>query len=94
MLGNLIGGFIVILVGATLAPTVANEVQFARYGNGSEAPGVINITGASSTNSFGLGHIILLYGGNVSWNRNCHCRIKAGRFDVNFLFSKTRREIR
>jgi len=26
MLGNIIGGFIVILVGVTLAPTVANEV--------------------------------------------------------------------
>jgi len=41
MLGNLIGGFIVILVGVTLAPTVANEVQNARD-NG-------NITGASDT---------------------------------------------
>ena len=41
MLGNLIGGFIVILVGATLAPTVANEVAAAQN-NG-------NITGASST---------------------------------------------
>ena len=29
MLGNLIGGFIVILVGVTLAPTVANEVAGA-----------------------------------------------------------------
>ncbi|MBP93295.1 MAG: hypothetical protein CMC55_04155 [Flavobacteriaceae bacterium] len=41
MLGNLIGGFIVILVGATLAPTVADEVQGAKD-NG-------NITGASDT---------------------------------------------
>lgn len=41
MLGNLIGGFIVILVGVTLAPTVANEVKGAQN-NG-------NITGASST---------------------------------------------
>ena len=41
MLGNLIGGFIVILVGVTLAPTVANEVEGAQD-NG-------NITGASST---------------------------------------------
>lgn len=41
MLGNLIGGFIVILVGVTLAPTVADEVQGARS-NG-------NITGASDT---------------------------------------------
>ena len=41
MLGNLIGGFIVILVGATLPPTVADEVQGAKD-NG-------NITGASDT---------------------------------------------
>ena len=41
MLGNLIGGFIVILVGATLAPTVANEVKSAED-NG-------NITGAEQT---------------------------------------------
>ena len=41
MLGNLIGGFIVILVGVTLAPTVANEVKGAQN-NG-------NITGASDT---------------------------------------------
>ncbi|MAH50342.1 hypothetical protein CMI37_31260 [Candidatus Pacearchaeota archaeon] len=41
MLGNLIGGFIVILVGATLAPTVADEVKAAQN-NG-------NISGASDT---------------------------------------------
>jgi len=41
MLGNLIGGFIVILVGLTLAPTIANEVA------GAQADG--NITGASDT---------------------------------------------
>lgn len=41
MLGNLIGGFIVILVGVTLAPTVANEVKGAQN-NG-------NISGASNT---------------------------------------------
>ncbi len=41
MLGNLIGGFIVILVGVTLAPTIANEVQIAQDAD--------NITGASST---------------------------------------------
>jgi len=50
MLGNIIGGFIVILVGVTLAPTVASEVQGAR----SNATGVIgapgvNVTGAAST---------------------------------------------
>jgi hypothetical protein len=41
MLGNLIGGFIVILVGTTLAPTVAQNVGLA------QADG--NITGASDT---------------------------------------------
>jgi hypothetical protein len=41
MLGNLIGGFIVILVGVTLAPTVANEVQGAKNN--------ANISGASNT---------------------------------------------
>jgi len=29
MLGNIVGGFIVILVGVTLAPTVANQVSSA-----------------------------------------------------------------
>ena len=42
MLGNLIGGFIVILVGVTLAPVVATQVANATA-TGS------NITGASST---------------------------------------------
>jgi hypothetical protein len=41
MLGNLIGGFIVILVGTTLAPTVAQNVGLA------QADG--NISGASDT---------------------------------------------
>jgi xanthine/uracil permease len=41
MLGNLIGGFIVILVGVTLAPTVAQQVGTA------QADG--NVTGASDT---------------------------------------------
>ncbi len=41
MLGNIIGGFIVILVGVTLAPTVADEVAGAQSNT--------NITGASST---------------------------------------------
>lgn len=41
MLGNLIGGFIIIIVGVSLMPTVANEVQGAKD-NG-------NITGATST---------------------------------------------
>ena len=52
MLGNLIGGFIVILVGVTLAPTVANEVQKARYnGSGDPADSLngMNISGAAAT---------------------------------------------
>ena len=40
MLGNLVGGFIVILVGVTLIPTIANEVKGAQSGN---------VTGAAST---------------------------------------------
>lgn len=40
MLGNLIGGFIVIIVGVSLIPTVANQVEEAQDGN---------VTGASST---------------------------------------------
>ena len=41
MLGNLIGGFIVILVGTSLAPTVADQVVNAQNDG--------NITGASDT---------------------------------------------
>lgn len=40
MLGSLIGGFIVIVVGVSLVPTVANQVAAAQTGN---------VTGASST---------------------------------------------
>ena len=40
MLGNLIGGFIVILVGTSLLPTVANQVAASQSGN---------VTGAAST---------------------------------------------
>ena len=40
MLGNLIGGFIVILVGVNLIPTVADQVVSAQSGN---------VTGAAST---------------------------------------------
>jgi len=48
MLGNLIGGFVVILVGATLAPTVASEVRGAR-GNETGVGLNTNITGAANT---------------------------------------------
>lgn len=40
MLGNIIVGFIVILVGTSLLPTVANQVAGAQSGN---------VTGAAST---------------------------------------------
>jgi len=40
MLSNLIGGFIVIVVGVNLIPTVADQVVSAQAGN---------VTGASST---------------------------------------------
>jgi len=40
MLGNLIGGFIVILIGVNLIPTVADQIACAQAGN---------VTGASST---------------------------------------------
>tara|TARA_R100000501_G_C2539013_1_gene58624 strand:- start:217 stop:450 length:234 start_codon:yes stop_codon:yes gene_type:complete len=46
MLGNLVGGFITILVGVTLVPPVANEVQSARFNSSGDAT---NVTGASST---------------------------------------------
>ena len=58
MLGNIIGGFIVILVGVTLAPTVANEVALARGYNGSDYAAGSNVTGASSTI---LGLTVLFY---------------------------------
>ena len=50
MLGNLISGFIIILVGITLAPTVANEVSLARGFNSSGGAAIpSNITGAANT---------------------------------------------
>ena len=41
MLGNLIGGFVVILIGVNLLPTVANEVAGAQTN--------ANVTGATDT---------------------------------------------
>jgi hypothetical protein len=40
VLGNLIGGFVVVLVGVNLLPTIANAVVGAQTGN---------VTGAAST---------------------------------------------
>ena len=50
MLGNLIGGFIVIIVGVSLIPTVADNVVLAQN-NGSGVKGGVgaNVTGASAT---------------------------------------------
>lgn len=46
MLGNLVGGFITILVGTTLVPTVANSIVAAQdNGTGNDT----NVTGATST---------------------------------------------
>ena len=48
MLGNLIGGFVVILIGVTLAPAVANTIQGART-NGTGTGIGVNVTGAANT---------------------------------------------
>jgi len=48
MLGNLIGGFIVIIVGVSLVPTVANQVALAQQAN-STGGSEVNIVGAAST---------------------------------------------
>ena len=50
MLGNLIGGFIVIIVGVSLIPTVADNVVLAQT-NGSGVKGGVgaNVSGASAT---------------------------------------------
>jgi hypothetical protein len=50
MLGNIIGGFIVIIVGATLAPTIATEVEGALInGSGNKYGTGVNITGSEAT---------------------------------------------
>jgi len=49
MLGNLLGGFIVIIVGVNLIGPVADNVALARYINGSAAAGVNNVTGGANT---------------------------------------------
>ena len=48
MLGNLIGGFIVIIVGVSLMPSVADQVVFAQTANSSGGAGS-NIGGSAST---------------------------------------------
>ena len=49
MLGNLIGGFIVILIGAVLAPSVANAIELGQLNESGGTDGAINITGSSAT---------------------------------------------
>ena len=50
MLGNLLGGFIVILVGVNLLPSVADAVQQAvGPDNGSGTAIATNVTGAASS---------------------------------------------
>ena len=46
MLGNLIGGFIVIVIGVNLIGPIADDVYTVRYGNGTSGS---NLTGAAST---------------------------------------------
>jgi|TARA_Y100000310_G_scaffold342241_1_gene444496 hypothetical protein len=48
MLGNLIGGFIVITIGVNLIPALANSIIDARFHNGSGVDPT-NVTGVSST---------------------------------------------
>ncbi len=47
VLGNMIGGFITIIVGVNLIPTVADQVFFAQHGNNASTS--TNVTGASGT---------------------------------------------
>ena len=49
MLGELIGGFIVILIGVTLAPTVANAIELGQLNESGGTDGAINITGSNAT---------------------------------------------
>jgi len=47
MLGNLIGGFIVIVIGVNLIGPIADDVWEARYNTNSSDPS--NLTGAAAT---------------------------------------------
>ena len=59
MLGNLLGGFIVILVGVNLMPTVADSVYCAS--NSDKCGGAHNVTGAAAT-ILGLTNIFFALG--------------------------------
>ena len=47
VLGNMIGGFITIIVGVNLIPVVADQVEFAQ--TGSNQSSLTNLTGAAAT---------------------------------------------
>jgi len=49
MLGNLIGGFVAILVGTSLMPSVSEQVYLARFESNSSGSVTTNTTGAAST---------------------------------------------
>ena len=48
MLGNLIGGFIVILIGVQLLPVIADAIYTTTH-NASGGSQYVNVTGASAT---------------------------------------------
>ena len=48
MLGNLLGGFIVILIGVNLIPSIADQISNAKTGQEESGDGA-NITGSSAT---------------------------------------------
>ena len=47
VLGNMIGGFIIIVIGVNLIGPIADSVQTARFNGSGE--GVTNVTGAAGT---------------------------------------------
>ena len=50
MLGNLIGGFIVIIVGVSLLPTIADEiVSVTSNSSGTVGGNGVNVTGTTAT---------------------------------------------
>ena len=48
MLGNLLGGFVTLLIGVNLLPVVADSVQESRFDGGNTSRPT-NVTGASGT---------------------------------------------
>ncbi len=60
MLGNLIGGFVTILVGVSLIPTVADEVYSARHNEYVGTAGAHNTTVTGSAGTI-LGLVTLFF---------------------------------